>query len=754
MRRRSLPGFERATRGRSDRYDRPPCGSALAARARPQDTARSDGGLARASTDGARQTPELGELPLGRAARPDRQPDVRLRRVRDLRIALSTKIESDKIEEMVTEFDELRTWFESVRTRRPDHHYQLLGLELFETRADVIEAAATRIIAFLEDSDATTDRQEAQRLLPQVVAAQLCLLGPAKKRTYDAQLRAILNSEAQPDEATGAVDPGAVDTDAALPLVAADAPTDSDAPTAQGVPLAVAIPLTAESTPTVVAGQSPAAVSPPSTAESVDSPIDTSVAAPIIKVEAVRSRGRAVPRLGGRVEFPRKLDLPQDISTPASPASAASELATDTGQADGAGTEPNADEHAGPAPIQLRVGAERPASLRGTARGAGTRPIARRASAAAKSMRRQPARSAPWAALGACALAVVSVVALSIYLLDQPSDGDRATRGSQVVGRRTSGMNDRDLGELPPMPTAATTDSQPARSSPPPSPPPSPSSARSPSAGPRSDRIDGQGYSAAEAARRRKGIDSFAAMGRSEEQRLHGGAPIEAVEPSALPVVKLPDAPTAAAPVMIGQGLLAHWTFEVPSQTEASDGSSHNRTAKLDGRPGAVRDGLLGAALRLDGRDDCLHVPDGTLRGQAGTISLWFRTKVEAGTTALVTSAGDSARLRLVLSDGRLAGGFGPALDREPIYADALLRPKAWQHAALTWRAGGDVVLYLDGRAAGRHTAVRLPDPVGVVIGKDATAGRYSSFDVDEIRLFDRALADNEVVALVQLALP
>ena len=83
-------------------------------------------------------------------------------------------------------------WFELACSQRPLNHYQLLGLELFESRPEVIEAAATRITLFLQNLAAGPARDQADQLLQDVAAAQLCLLGPAKKAAYDAQLRAEL----------------------------------------------------------------------------------------------------------------------------------------------------------------------------------------------------------------------------------------------------------------------------------------------------------------------------------------------------------------------------------------------------------------------------------------------------------------------------------------------------------------------------------------------------------------------------------
>lgn len=257
-------------------------------------------------------------------------------------------------------------------------------------------------------------------------------------------------------------------------------------------------------------------------------------------------------------------------------------------------------------------------------------------------------------------------------------------------------------------------------------------------------------YTAAERAQRRQTLDSLAAMGRREEASLHRG---EAFEPSPGANRTEPARP-AATSFSITKGLLTHWSFEDRNQEQATDDSPHGRHARFEGRPVPLADGVSGTAVRFDGRRDCLLVPDGTLAGKAGTISLWFRFGTAAWTEPLVSSTGNLARLRVFVFKGRLGAVFGPISQREPILADQTLKAGAWHHLALTWRSVGELALYLDGRPAARRGAGQLDDPSGVTIGKDPVIHQYAALDVDEVRLFDRALSDKEVAALAESAIP
>ena len=82
---------------------------------------------------------------------------------------------------------------------QPANHYRLLGLELFEDNPDVIAAAADRQMSFVKDHESGPDAALTQRILNELSAARHCLLTPAKKTQYDAELR----SRVAPDEHVG-----------------------------------------------------------------------------------------------------------------------------------------------------------------------------------------------------------------------------------------------------------------------------------------------------------------------------------------------------------------------------------------------------------------------------------------------------------------------------------------------------------------------------------------------------------------------
>ena len=91
-------------------------------------------------------------------------------------------------------FDPYHKWLGIPPKEQPPHHYRLLGVELFETDADVIDAAANRQMAYLQSCATGPHMALSQKLLNEMAAARLCLLDPKKKATYDAQLREKLGT--------------------------------------------------------------------------------------------------------------------------------------------------------------------------------------------------------------------------------------------------------------------------------------------------------------------------------------------------------------------------------------------------------------------------------------------------------------------------------------------------------------------------------------------------------------------------------
>lgn len=87
-------------------------------------------------------------------------------------------------------FDPYHKWLGIPPKDQPPNHYRLLGLELGESDVDVIDAAANRQMAYVQQRATGTHVALSQKLLNELSAARVCLLDPKRKAAYDAELQA------------------------------------------------------------------------------------------------------------------------------------------------------------------------------------------------------------------------------------------------------------------------------------------------------------------------------------------------------------------------------------------------------------------------------------------------------------------------------------------------------------------------------------------------------------------------------------
>lgn len=95
---------------------------------------------------------------------------------------------------MSAEFDPYYKWLAIPPRDQPPNHYRLLGVETFESDADVIGNAADQRMAHLRVFKTGEHVADAQRLLNEIATARTCLLNPDRKHEYDEGLREELRA--------------------------------------------------------------------------------------------------------------------------------------------------------------------------------------------------------------------------------------------------------------------------------------------------------------------------------------------------------------------------------------------------------------------------------------------------------------------------------------------------------------------------------------------------------------------------------
>jgi len=92
-------------------------------------------------------------------------------------------------------FDPYRKWLGISAKDQPPNHYRLLGIDPLETDPDVISNAADGRMVQLKNVQTGKYSEYFQKLLNEIAAATVCLLGPEKKAKYDRALRAKLEGQ-------------------------------------------------------------------------------------------------------------------------------------------------------------------------------------------------------------------------------------------------------------------------------------------------------------------------------------------------------------------------------------------------------------------------------------------------------------------------------------------------------------------------------------------------------------------------------
>ncbi|RJO60409.1 hypothetical protein C4544_05050 [candidate division WS5 bacterium] len=215
-------------------------------------------------------------------------------------------------------------------------------------------------------------------------------------------------------------------------------------------------------------------------------------------------------------------------------------------------------------------------------------------------------------------------------------------------------------------------------------------------------------------------------------------------------------------------GLVAYWTFDEVGGTTAQDSSGNNHPGTLFNNPTWVT-GRINNAVSFDGINDYVEINDHNkldLTGGEFTLSAWIYPEAygeyltgriidhgggstgDGGWSLLVNNWSGEQGLRASIKNGNSSTG---------IYSDInSITLNRWQHVAVTLQLG-TITFYVDGQIRGQTTGVPSPTnrAAPVRIGMAATDYlRAFTGVIDEVRIHDRALPDQEIMDLYNQAPP
>jgi hypothetical protein len=209
---------------------------------------------------------------------------------------------------------------------------------------------------------------------------------------------------------------------------------------------------------------------------------------------------------------------------------------------------------------------------------------------------------------------------------------------------------------------------------------------------------------------------------------------------------------------------LSRWTFD---DADTSSGTAIDVWGSNDASISGATTGVSGAnqtyttneAYSFDGTDDNVTPSDETVLDGLSevSISVWFKTDTHDGNnrrmlshisgstfsdSTLLSYEGSSTRYQFDVING---GNFGNDRLRFP---EADVTPGSWYHLVGVFDGpNDDMRFYLDATQKDSDSSIAssLPSPGGLAIGAlDDNSDNYDG-DLDDIRLYDKALTDTEV---------
>ncbi|WP_432181383.1 LamG-like jellyroll fold domain-containing protein [Streptomyces sp. NBC_00063] len=216
--------------------------------------------------------------------------------------------------------------------------------------------------------------------------------------------------------------------------------------------------------------------------------------------------------------------------------------------------------------------------------------------------------------------------------------------------------------------------------------------------------------------------------------------------------------------VKAGQPTRAQWKLDDDAGATQAAGSAGERTLALHGGPTLGVDGAKGKAVSFDGADDYLASDIPTVDTSVGfSVSAWAKLdKLPSGAAVIAAQPGNnSPGFELYYSQSRDRWAFNQytsdTASATPVRAEQAaaggVSVGTWTHLVGTFSTTtDDLRLYVNGNLAG---AIAYDSPWdarrGLQIGAGSYDGAPSAFfpgAIDDVRLFDKPLAQDEVTAL------
>jgi hypothetical protein len=221
------------------------------------------------------------------------------------------------------------------------------------------------------------------------------------------------------------------------------------------------------------------------------------------------------------------------------------------------------------------------------------------------------------------------------------------------------------------------------------------------------------------------------------------------------------------AEASLTEGLLAWYRCELTAGSSLVDSSSHGNDATLVTGTGEAQAysfaaGKVGDALYLTPAEKgYVSLPQGLLADACEvTIATWVYVNSNVNAWMRIWDFGQGTKTYMFLTTitntddvARFAISVSGNTNEETIKAASAVPTLKWTHVALVLGAAGGA-LYFDGSPVGTNTSMKLrPADLGVTVNNyvgrsEFSQDPYLDGDIDEFRIYNRALSPEEIRAL------
>ena len=218
-----------------------------------------------------------------------------------------------------------------------------------------------------------------------------------------------------------------------------------------------------------------------------------------------------------------------------------------------------------------------------------------------------------------------------------------------------------------------------------------------------------------------------------------------------LTVAMTDSADTLSTGDTLSNGLQEYWKMDDSSGSTITDDSGNSKNGSANGS--SIVSGHINNARRLNGTSDYLSFNNPALPTGDFTYTMWVNTTDNDSQLFMASNGSGGNELWVKINGGTLQGLVN---DSTAANATTTVHDGAWHLVTFT-RSGSTYSIWVDeGAAEGNNTDgstlnySSCPLYIGVDIdtGCSGSLGQYMAGDVDEVRVYNRALSQTEIEAI------